>query len=169
VIAREDIETLLRKAAACLERPFDRENEQMTPAVIEDLNGMADTIRAHTPQNDTPRHRSLIENVSAISASFHIDVRYEVFYDMYADQLSGFSGIWTFISWAGYAFTQVEKKLRVEWDGEWIEAVDLFVAVIYSKTLDGPHPLSDIQNLSLLRRWARKAICEFVNRREPHV
>jgi hypothetical protein len=96
----------------------------------------------------------LLQNVSSFSAEFHTHGKYKRFYNQYADQLSGFSGIWTFCCFAGQALTNVEPKHG--YDDGWIETVTAFVQNVLDAALK--EYVGDIQNLSWLEPLARKAV-----------
>ena len=88
-------------------------------------------------------NESLKENIAAISATFHVHRKYNKFYEANRDALSGFVGIWNLCVEAAEAFTKAEKALKIEWDGDWIGAIDDFVEAIY---LDGT---SDMEKLAI--------------------
>jgi hypothetical protein len=71
------------------------------------------------------------ENIAAITATFHQDKRWRSFYETNRDALSGFPGIWVYCVEAGRAFTVAEKKIGVEWDGEWIDAIEAFSDALF--------------------------------------
>lgn len=74
---------------------------------------------------------SLKENISAISASFHSDRRYEEFYSRFGERLDGFPGIWNYCVRLAEAFGRAEQALHIDWDGEWIQAIDDYVDGVY--------------------------------------
>ena len=100
----------------------------------------------------------LLEDVAAVSAEFHCDKKfYDAFYNAYADQLSGFPGIWTFCSHAGRVFNQVWAKLLTkDEDDLWIESIQAFVFDILDQAL-GTY-VTDIQNGQWLTPVATAAI-----------
>jgi len=75
---------------------------------------------------------SLAENTAAISGTFHQDrEKYDRFYHLHGDTLSGFPGIWNYLARASEIFTEAETPGC--WDaGEWIETVDAYVEFIIS-------------------------------------
>jgi hypothetical protein len=68
-------------------------------------------------------NRALLENAVALSASVHTSEQYHDFYRANADAVSGFPGIFDLVAQAAEAFTIAERG--IEWDGEWIDAIDI--------------------------------------------
>lgn len=77
-------------------------------------------------ENTTVYDRRFAENLSAIAAVFHLDPRYRKFYAAIAGQ-AGFVEIWMYMIDAAEQFRVAELELKAEWDGEWIDAIDMFV------------------------------------------
>lgn len=75
-----------------------------------------------------------LESIAAVTAVFMQDDRYRDFYEEHGEALGGFPGLWTFCGVAGDAFARMERG--TEWDGQYIEAIDLFVDMLYKY---GPH------------------------------
>jgi len=73
------------------------------------------------------------ENIAAISAEFHGDKRYKKFYDKYGESHGGFCGIWGWMVALAESFTKAEDKFlkRSTWDGEYIDTILEFVALVY--------------------------------------
>lgn len=104
----------------------------------------------------------LLENVAAVSAEFHRDARYGRFYETYAEQLSGFPGIWKFCVTAGRAFTVAEPRVNEDW----IETVDAYVDMIYASTL--PHEIGDVASRERLDLFAARAVARHTKKGETN-
>jgi hypothetical protein len=110
--------------------------------------------------NNTPidHVQPIAQNTAAISGTLHRSDGYDPFYSRYSDQLSGFSGIWTFCGVAGQVFTAVEAELCPnDYDDGWIESIDAYVGFILEKANMGVYQ-HDIQTEAWLRPLAERAI-----------
>lgn len=74
------------------------------------------------------------ETIVAVSATFHTAPDYEEFYKKHGDTLSGFPGIWGLCAKMGIALAEAERSIMPDWDGQWIDAIDGFVAAVYAKS-----------------------------------
>lgn len=117
----------------------------------------------------TPRAVAQGENLVAISAEFHRHADYRAFYDLYGSLLGGFPGIWTFCLYAATAFNRVEDEVRRSmkldeaadvFDGEWIDAIENFVILLYENSLPAPAngAPGNPQDMDYLMKVARQAI-----------
>jgi hypothetical protein len=93
------------------------------------------------------------ETLAAISAVFHSSQSYQRFYDLYGEALNGFPGIWNLCARMGMAFIRAEEEIKPDWDGQWIEAVDTFVASIYNDI-----SLTDEELYMLAKQSIREAL-----------
>lgn len=103
-----------------------------TPALV--TSGKVEESELDTVNPMSVDVRRLVENVAAISAEFHRDVKHEQFYESHKDELSGFSGIWAYAGELGFAFTEAEKVVLKNHEDEddfwWIGSIDAFVEAV---------------------------------------
>ena len=117
--------------------------------------------RDHTPQYGKDESKeNLAENIAAISAVFHSDIkRYQIFYNRFSIALGGFPAIWKLMVPAAEAFTTVIESIKDVWtELEWIDVVDSFVDLIYDKSLvdEDYSPTLDTKFFSLCAQQALK-------------
>lgn len=79
------------------------------------------------PKDMLPLNYDQACTVSAISAEFHADKRYQHFYDTHKDEVGGFPGLWNLCVDAAIVFLREAEGVEYEY----IEAIDQFVAEIY--------------------------------------
>lgn len=66
------------------------------------------------------------ENIAAITAEIFTHPNYKELYDKFCDNVSGTPGFWAFAVEAADVFTKLEDDEQIEWDGEYMEAVESF-------------------------------------------
>lgn len=101
----------------------------------------------------------LWEDIAAISADLHLHGNYQTFYDRYAGQLSGFSGIWKFVVVAAVRFNHLAVEQQIVWGEthEWIDSIDTYVEAIYTKALSNDPTNNNIQCEAWLDPLARSS------------
>jgi len=73
------------------------------------------------------------ENIAAVTAELHGDVRYQAFYETHGASFGGFPGIWRYCIEVADAFTRVEVEIAGNPDA-WLDAVTEFVELLLSSS-----------------------------------
>jgi len=99
------------------------------------------------------------ETIAAVSATFHTAPDYEKFYEKHGETLSGFPGIWGLCAKMGIAFAEAERAIMPEWDGQWIDAIDDYVAAIFEKasTMEDVY-FTDAELLQIAKDYINKVM-----------
>ena len=106
------------------------------------------------PVEVTPEILCYLEDCAAISERFFQQPQQQKFYDRYAEQLSGFPGVWMFVAHAAKIFTE----LNPDYDEiDWIASTEAYAHHILHDSLDGEY-VADIQNEKWLLPIAAKSL-----------
>lgn len=75
------------------------------------------------------------ENIAAITAEIFTHPKYKELYDKFCDSVSGTPGFWSFAVEAADVFSKLEQRLGLEWDGEYMEAVEDYASGLLTLAL----------------------------------
>jgi len=100
----------------------------------------------------------LHENISALSAEFHTNQGFSVFYDNHGPTLDGFPGIWKYMVEAAEAFTIVDTEFADQ--EHWIDSITEFARILC---------FGEVLMMPELKDLARRTIQHTIDKSKSHI